>query len=74
MPKKLATGDLLTVPEVAALKGVTRTAVMYAIQDGRVPAVRVGRNWVVTRADAEAYAPRPYRRKSRTSRRVPRDG
>jgi excisionase family DNA binding protein len=66
--------NLMTVPEVAALKGVTRTAVLYAIQDGRLEATRVGRNWVVLREAADAYTPRAYRRKPTSSRRVPLAG
>jgi excisionase family DNA binding protein len=64
--------ELLTVPEVAELKGVTRTAVLYAIYDRRLKAVQVGRNWVVRRSDLETYVPRGYRRKPTSSRRVPR--
>lgn len=74
MTEELKSGDLLTVPEVAALKGVTRTAILYAIQDGRLEAVRVGRSWIVARGALDAYTPRGYRRKPTSSRRVPLGG
>jgi excisionase family DNA binding protein len=67
--------DLLTIPEVAAMAGVSRVAVLYAIRAGRLPgAFRLGRTWAVPRAAAEGYRPRAYRRRPTSSRRVPRDG
>lgn len=69
--KQLKEGDLLTVPEAAAEKGVTRTAILYAIQDGRIEALRVGRNWVVQRSALAAYQPRAYRRRPTRTRRIP---
>lgn len=66
--------NLLTVPEVAREKGVSRTAVLIAVSEGRIPAVRAGRIWLIRRADADAYAPRAYRRRPARTRRVPDAG
>jgi excisionase family DNA binding protein len=71
--RKIERGDLLTVSEVADEKGVTRTAVLYAIQDGRLEALRVGRNWVVPRTALDGYEPRAYSRRPTKSRRIPRE-
>jgi excisionase family DNA binding protein len=49
---------LYSVPEAARLKGVSRTAIWYAIEDGRLRAERVGRNWVIRARDLRAYTPR----------------
>jgi excisionase family DNA binding protein len=68
---------LLSVPEVAALRGVTRPAVHAAVAEGRLPALRVGRFWVIREADALAWFPRSYRRsavgRSGEVRRLPRE-
>lgn len=69
--KKRVREVYLTIPEVAAEKGVTRTAVLYAVQDGRLEAIRVGRIWAIPRSAADAYQPRAYRRRPTSSRRVP---
>jgi excisionase family DNA binding protein len=54
--------ELLSVTEVANMHGVTRPCINFAILDGRLPATKVGRIWVVRRSDAEAWAARPYSR------------
>ena len=41
--------ELLTVQEVAAYFRVSRTTVWRWCQTGRVPAIRVGRNWRIQR-------------------------
>ena len=64
--------EYLTIPEVARRAGVSRTAVLYAIREGRIEgAFRVGRTWAIPRAAAEAYEPRAYVRRPTSSRRVP---
>lgn len=62
--------ELLSVSEVAALRGVSRPAVLGAIKEGRLRATRVGEFWVVRRSDADAWLPRAYR--DRRPRRVRR--
>lgn len=49
--------EFVTLPEIARAKGVTRTAVLYAVRDGRLRAYRVPgkRDWYVRRCDAAAF-------------------
>ena len=49
--------DFYTLPEVAAIKGCTRIAVFQAVQDGRLPAMKIGRQWVVRARDLDKYEP-----------------
>jgi excisionase family DNA binding protein len=68
-------GDrLLSVPEVAKLRGVSRVAVQYAVTRGAIPAIRIGRFWAIRKADAEAWVPREYVRSNASGAypRVPR--
>ncbi len=53
----------VTIPEVAALAGVSRVAVLYAIRSGRLRAYRDPhrRDWLIKRADADAYVDSPVR-------------
>lgn len=51
-------GAWLTVSEAAALLGIRRETVYEAVRAGRLPARRSGRDWLVTRADVDAYAAR----------------
>lgn len=63
----------LTIAQVAELKRVTPTAVLYAIREGRLPgAFRLGRAWAIPRAALDSYQPRAYARRLTSSRRVPR--
>lgn len=52
-------GDILSVPEAAAILGVSRIAVFKRVKSGALPAFRVGRSWAIARADLRAAAPRP---------------
>ncbi len=49
--------NLLTVPEVAALKGVTRAAVYAAISEGRLPHQKVLGRLALREADILAWTP-----------------
>lgn len=71
-PRKPPEPELLSVSEVAALRGVTRPAVLGAIREGRLAATRVGFLWVVRRADAEDWTPRAYVRRAPVPSRVRR--
>lgn len=81
MGKSKAAGRLLSVSEVATMRGVTRPAVLGAIRDGRLAAERLGVGvrwvWAIRAADAEAWFPRGYRRsavgRSGEVRRLPRE-
>ena len=53
--------DLLSVPEVAKLKGVSPSGVYLAVQEGRLPSCRVLGKIGIRRADAEAWTPISYR-------------
>lgn len=54
----------MTIPEVAKMKGVSRVAVLIAVQTGRIKASRAGRMWLISEEDAGAYSPRTYVRKA----------
>lgn len=51
---------LLTVPEAAQMKGVSRSAIYGAITDGRLPAVRVLGRLALKEADVQAWQPVKY--------------
>jgi hypothetical protein len=48
-------GDFLSLTEAADLIGITRPAAHQALVEKRLPGRRVGKAWVVTRTDAEAF-------------------
>jgi excisionase family DNA binding protein len=48
-------GDYITTPEAARVIGVNGRRVRQLIQEGRLAGKRVGRDWLVERADAERY-------------------
>ncbi len=48
---------VLTADEVAALKGVTRSAVYAAIADGRLPHVRILGRLAIREGDARSWNP-----------------
>lgn len=50
----MSKNDLLTVKEVAELKGISRRRVNQIIDAGDLKAERVGSYWVIRRGDAEA--------------------
>jgi DNA binding domain, excisionase family len=45
----------LTVTEMAEMKGVNTSAIRHAIRRGQLPACKVGKTWLISRADAEAW-------------------
>jgi hypothetical protein len=49
--------DLLGVTEIAAMRDISRQAVLKMIESGRLPARRVHTTWVVRRAVVEALPP-----------------
>lgn len=44
---------LVGVSEVAEMHGLTRSGVQFLIDEGELPAVKVGRQWVMRRSVAE---------------------
>lgn len=55
----------LTTPEVAELLGVSAARVRQFILDDRLRARRVGRDWLIRRADADRFARQPRPRTGR---------
>lgn len=51
--------ELLSTSEAAALLGLSRQRVLQFISAGRLPAQMVGRQYVIRRADLEAFASQP---------------
>jgi excisionase family DNA binding protein len=51
--------DLLSTQEAAARLGVSPRRVVALIDTGRLPAIRVGRSWVIRAADLAQVADRP---------------
>ena len=49
--------DYLSVPQVAQLKGVSRSAVYKAVQEARLPSVRLVGRPAIKRSDAVAWVP-----------------
>ena len=47
----------MTVTEAAHITGYQRQTVLHWIRRGFLPAVRVGRSWMIRRADLMAYVP-----------------
>ena len=48
--------EYLSSGEAAGMPGVSRVAVPLMVQKGRVPAIRVGRGWVISREALLAFA------------------
>jgi len=53
--------DLVTAPEAARLKGVAESSVRRAIQEGRLPGLRKGRQYLVRRGDLDVWRPVGHR-------------
>lgn len=49
--------DVLTVKEASEIKGVSTTAVYYAINANLLPAEQRGKIWLIRRVDLEHYQP-----------------
>ena len=62
--------DWITVPEAAKLADVTPRWMLSLIKDGRVQGLRVGRNYVVSRASAAAYVRTTNQGRPRKTRRT----
>jgi len=50
-----ALSDYLTVNEAAERRGLTRQAILALISRERLPAKRVGRQWLIHRRDLDAF-------------------
>lgn len=49
----MADGDLLTLPEIADMTGMAGPTVRVWVKEGRLPATKVGRQWMVRRGDLD---------------------
>ena len=62
--------DIVSTAAVAEMLDVSQEAVSQLVRKGRLPAIRIGRNWAVRREDlikfAETYTKGPGPRKSTT--------
>ena len=57
--------DLLTLPQAASLRGVTKQAMLNAVKTNRLKAFRLGRWWLVNRDDVEALELKNDRKNSK---------
>lgn len=62
MAKQQDSPTFISVAEAARLAGVSRTAVYYALNDGRLRGQRIGRAWAILEQDLLAWEPRDYPR------------
>ena len=49
----MADDDLLTLPEIAEMTGMAGPTVRVWVKQGRLPATKVGRGWMVRRGDLD---------------------
>lgn len=47
--------DILTTNEAAQILGVSQKMVQSLIKRGRLPAEKIGRDWMIRREDAESH-------------------
>lgn len=52
-------GEIFSIPEAAAILGVSRIAVFKRVKNGSIPAFRVGRSWAIARTDLPGTSGRP---------------
>lgn len=55
---RVLTGEILTKDQAGKLIGVHGKTIWQWIADGTLPALQIGRSWIVDRRDAEAIAAR----------------
>jgi len=51
--------EYYSLPEVAAMLGISRIAVFKRVKKGQLEALRIGRNWAVPAAAVPAPSPAP---------------
>lgn len=56
---QISGGDWLILKEAAAVIGVSAARLSVVVKAGRIPHKRMGRQVIITRADAEAYRASP---------------
>jgi hypothetical protein len=65
-PDPLTTGELISLAEAAKLSGFSHDNLKRVAQSGKLPARKIGRNWVTTLAAVEEY------RKNRSLKNIPK--
>lgn len=51
--------EFLSIPEAAALMGISRIAVFKKVKKGQLAAIRIGRNWAIAAAALQSPASSP---------------
>lgn len=51
--------EFLSIPEAAAILGISRIAVFKKVKKGRLPAIRIGRNWAIAASALQSAAQVP---------------
>ena len=51
--------EYLSTAQVAERLGISRTRVLVLIYQGRLPALKVGRDWMILSKDLEEFAKQP---------------
>jgi excisionase family DNA binding protein len=54
--------NLISVPEAAKRAGVARNTMRLAAKNGRIKAMRLGRNWLVDASDINRWKEEEYRK------------
>jgi excisionase family DNA binding protein len=49
----------VSATDAAAIVGISKSRILFLIQNGRIPASKIGPNYVVARADAENFKRMP---------------
>lgn len=57
--------DIISVKQAAAIIGISRQAVLQAINAGHIEARKIGRDYGMARSQAEAYRDKRQRRQGR---------
>jgi len=47
--------DFFSLPEAAAVLGISRIAVFKKVRKGQLQAIRIGRNWAITASVLDSY-------------------
>ncbi len=55
------TANLITVPEAARRAGVARNTMLLAAKNGKIKAIKLGRDWLVDETDIDRWKKDNYR-------------
>jgi excisionase family DNA binding protein len=68
----LATDELISLREAASIVGLSPASLRRYVLQGKLQALKIGRNWVTTMAAVEQYMSRREASKAPKNRRKPR--